>query len=353
MSVLLRFLAVLVCSGAVSYAMTRPVMRFAERIGAIDSPDMERRVNTVPVPRMGGLAIFFGFMAAMLLFVEMTTQVMAMLLGAIIIAAMGAVDDIVNLNAWIKLALQVFAAIVAVRCGIVVNNVSNPLSGPSFFSVGSLGAPLTVLWIVGCTNAVNLIDGLDGLAVGISTISSVTLLVVALLLSEPTVALVLAALTGACLGFLPYNTNPARIFMGDVGSQLLGYILATSSVMGLFKIHAFITFLAPMLALALPLADTAFAVVRRVLHGQSPFRADRGHIHHRLLALGLDQKEAVILLYTFSALLGLIAVLFADGSLISRLICLALAVIISVASGLYFIFVHWKDNRHKKDEKDE
>ena len=308
MSLWLKLLMAIVVAAVVSFLMTPPVKRFAEKVGAIDVPKDERRVHNHPIPRMGGLAIFIGFVLSLLIFVDVSTPVLGILLGALIIVVMGAIDDIVNLNAWIKLAGQIVAAVVAIRCGIVFDAISNPnpFSEQTTFVLASyLPIPLTILWIVGCTNAVNLIDGLDGLAVGVSTISSLTMLVVALFVAEPNVAVILAALVGACLGFIPYNFNPAKIFMGDVGSQLLGFVLSTASILGMFKLHAMITFLVPLLALAVPLADTTFAFFRRIIHGQSPFHADKGHFHHRLLALGLNQKQAVAVLYGISAVLGL------------------------------------------------
>ena len=165
-----------------------------------------------------------------------------------------------------------------------------------------------MFWIVGITNAVNLIDGLDGLACGVSTISSMTMLVIALTVAEPDVALLMAALAGGCIGFLPYNLNPAKIFMGDTGSTFLGFILATVSIEGLFKSYAIISFAVPFLMLGLPIFDTCFAILRRVSHGQSPMSPDRGHIHHRLIDMGFNQKQAVAVLYVISAILGLSAV---------------------------------------------
>jgi len=317
---------------AIAYLMTPPVKRFAEAVGAMDVPKDERRVHNHPIPRMGGLAIFLGFVLSVLLFVDMSTQVMGLLLGTVIIAVMGALDDIMNLNAWIKLAGQILAAGVAIRCGIVVDAISNftPAGGTTFLNTYWLAIPVTVIWIVACTNAVNLIDGLDGLAVGVSTISSLTMLVVSLFVAEPVVSLILAALTGACVGFMPYNLNPAKIFMGDVGSQMLGFVLATVSIMGMFKFHAIISFLVPLLALAVPLADTVFAFFRRIFHGQSPFHADKGHFHHRLLALGMSQKQAVAVLYGVSAVLGLIAVLMAGQSVAVRVVCIIAAFLISI-----------------------
>ena len=328
----IKMLLAFVVSLLVAYVMTPPVKRFAEKVGAIDVPKDNRRVHDHPIPRMGGLAIFIGFVLSLIFFVPMSTKVLGLLVGSVIIAVMGGVDDIVSLNPWVKLAGQIVAALVAIRCGLVFDVISNPniFAEETYIEIGWLSIPLTMLWIVGCTNAVNLIDGLDGLAVGVSAISSLTMLIVSLFVSEPVVSIILAALTGACLGFMPYNLNPAKIFMGDVGSQLLGFVLSTASIMGLFKLHAIITFFVPLLALALPLADTIFAFFRRILHGQSPFKADKGHFHHRLLAMGLNQKQVVAVLYGISAVLGLLAVLMAGDSMAVKIICLAAAFIISL-----------------------
>lgn len=328
----IKMLLAFAVSLLVAYVMTPPVKRFAEKVGAIDVPRDNRRVHDHPIPRMGGLAIFIGFVLSLIFFVPMSTKVLGLLVGSVIIAVMGGVDDIVSLNPWVKLAGQIVAALVAIRCGLVFDVISNPniFAEETYIEIGWLSIPLTMLWIVGCTNAVNLIDGLDGLAVGVSAISSMTMLIVSLFVSEPVVSIILAALTGACLGFMPYNLNPAKIFMGDVGSQLLGFVLSTASIMGLFKLHAIITFFVPLLALALPLADTIFAFFRRILHGQSPFKADKGHFHHRLLAMGLNQKQVVAVLYGISAVLGLLAVLMAGDSMAVKIICLVVAFIISL-----------------------
>ena len=328
----IKMLLAFAVSLLVAYVMTPPVKRFAEKVGAIDVPRDNRRVHDHPIPRMVGLAIFIGFVLSLIFFVPMSTKVLGLLVGSVIIAVMGGVDDIVSLNPWVKLAGQIVAALVAIRCGLVFDVISNPniFAEETYIEIGWLSIPLTMLWIVGCTNAVNLIDGLDGLAVGVSAISSMTMLIVSLFVSEPVVSIILAALTGACLGFMPYNLNPAKIFMGDVGSQLLGFVLSTASIMGLFKLHAIITFFVPLLALALPLADTIFAFFRRILHGQSPFKADKGHFHHRLLAMGLNQKQVVAVLYGISAVLGLLAVLMAGDSMAVKIICLVAAFIISL-----------------------
>ena len=251
-----RILLAVAIAFAISFAAVPVVKTFATKVGAIDIPDGKRRVHDHPIPRMGGLAIFLGFLLSVVLFADITRQVRGILIGAVLIVACGAIDDVVNLRAWIKLLVQVAAAVIAVAHGVVIEFFSNPniFSDNELLVLGWLSIPVTVLWIVGITNSVNLIDGLDGLAVGVSTIASVTMFVVALLVSEGNVALLLAALMGACLGFMPYNLNPAKIFMGDTGALLLGYVLSTVSVVGMFKTYALVTFVVPILALFLPLS---------------------------------------------------------------------------------------------------
>ena len=239
----------------------------------------------------------------------------------------------------VTLAQLLFAALVAVFHGVVVQTLSNPnvFAESPYWDLGWLSIPITVLWIVGITNAVNLIDGLDGLACGVSTISAISMLVIALLVSESDVALVMAALVGACLGFMPYNKNPAKMFMGDTGSTFLGYILATISIQGLFKYYAIVSFAVPFLILGLPMFDTLFAIIRRLAHGQNPMAPDRGHIHHRLIDMGLNQKQAVAALYVISSILGLSAVvLTSSGAIKAMLFLMALAVAAFLASRVIF-----------------
>ena len=331
-----RILLAVAIAFAISFAAVPVVKTFATKVGAIDIPDGKRRVHDHPIPRMGGLAIFLGFLLSVVLFADITRQVRGILIGAVLIVACGAIDDVVNLRAWIKLLVQVAAAVIAVAHGVVIEFFSNPniFSDSELLVLGWLSIPVTVLWIVGITNSVNLIDGLDGLAVGVSTIASVTMFVVALLVSEGNVALLLAALMGACLGFMPYNLNPAKIFMGDTGALLLGYVLSTVSVVGMFKTYALVTFVVPILALFLPLFDTTCSFFRRILRGQSPMHPDRGHLHHRLIDMGLSQKQAVAILYSVSAILGLCAVVLAtDGALRTWLI--VVAALAAVAIGWY------------------
>ena len=274
----------------VSFLMTPVVKTFAYKVGAIDVPKDARRMHKVPIPRLGGLAIFIGFMVSILLFAEITPELRSILLGAVIIGVLGVVDDIMALPAMLKFVVQIVAALIPATHGVTILAFSNPniFSNNLYWVLGSLSIPFTVLWIVAITNSVNLIDGLDGLANGVSAISATTMLVIALVSDQSAVAVVLAALVGACVGFMPYNMNPAKMFMGDTGATFLGYILATMSIQGLFKYYAVISFVVPFLILGLPIFDTTFAFIRRIAHGQSPMHPDRSHIHHRLIDMGLS-----------------------------------------------------------------
>ncbi len=323
-------------AAAVSLAATPLVKALSVKVGAVDVPKDGRRMHDHPIPRMGGLAIFLGFMTAMLLFVPLNTEKQGMLLGAVIIVVLGMLDDKYALPAKPKFLVQVAAALIAVMAGNRIEVLSNPniFSPDPVWMLGWLSYPVTVIWIVAITNAVNLIDGLDGLACGVSTISAATMLIIALRFreSELDVAIMMAALAGACIGFLPYNFNPAKIFMGDTGSTFLGFIMATVSVEGMFKQYTIISFVVPFLMLGLPIFDVCFAVVRRVSHGQSPMQPDRGHVHHRLIDMGFSQKQAVGVLYVISAILGLSAVvLTASGAVKAMVFLLAMCAAAGIA----------------------
>ena len=308
-------LLALVIAAVVSCASTPLVKVLSVKVGAVDVPKDARRMHDHPIPRMGGLAIFFGFVAAMLLMVQLDTAKKGMLLGAVIIVVLGIFDDIYALPAKPKFLIQIAAALIAVMAGNRIEVLSNPniFSGNPVWKLGVLSIPITVIWIVAITNAVNLIDGLDGLACGVSTISAATMLVIALRFCEVDVAIMMAALAGACIGFLPYNFNPAKIFMGDTGATFLGFVMATVSVNGMFKQYTIISFVVPFLMLGLPIFDECFAVIRRLSRGQSPMAPDRGHVHHRLIDMGFSQKQAVGVLYVISAILGLSAVVLTAG----------------------------------------
>ncbi len=352
MQLWLKIVLALAIAFAAAFAGTPPVKAFAVKVGAIDVPKDARRVHDHPIPRMGGLAIFIGFIIAVLLFADVDVKLRGILIGCVIIVAAGAIDDVIAMKWWVKLLCEFAAAIVAVAHGVVIEVLFNPniFSDNASLLLGYLSIPVTVIWIVGITNAVNLIDGLDGLACGVSTISSVTMLIVALILSEGNIAVVLAALAGACLGFIPYNANPAKIFMGDTGALLLGFALATVSVTAMFKFYAIITFVVPLLALALPLFDTLFAIIRRLLKGQNPMKPDRGHLHHRLIDMGLSQKQAVAVLYCLSAVLGLTAVVInTHGPLRIALLCAELVLAIGIGFFVRSQIIHPANAPHHEE----
>ena len=332
------FLAFLVAA-LLSFVLTPPVKTLAGRIGAVDVPKDARRMHHVPIPRLGGLAIFLAFLLTTLLFCEITAELRGMLLGAVVIVILGIVDDIVALPAKPKFLVQVVAALFPVMSGVRVSVLTNFnfFSDNPYMSLGVLSIPLTIVWIVGMTNAVNFIDGLDGLAVGVSSIGTFSILAIAVLVSERDVALIAAILCGACMGFFPYNLNPAKIFMGDTGATFLGFTLAVLSIQGLFKMYAVISFFVPFLIFGLPIFDTAFAMLRRILAGKSPMEADRGHLHHRLIDMGFSQKQAVAITYMLTAMLGLAAVVLTSSGE-GRALILIGAVFVVGAIGFRLIF---------------
>ncbi len=339
-SFLLRVGAAVLVSAVLSFLLTLPVKRLAVRIGAMDIPKDARRMHNKPIPRMGGMAIFLGFLVSALVFTpQMDRGLFAILLGAVLIVVLGVVDDKCTLSAKTKLLVQLLAAAVIVFYGdLRIDRLTNPF-GSSLYSYWDLGLwayPITIIWILAITNAVNFIDGLDGLACGVSGISSINLMIIALLVSNGQDAIWMAALTGACIGFLPHNFNPAKIFMGDTGSNFLGFMLAAVSIHGLFKAYTVISFLVPILLLGLPIFDICFAVIRRLAHGQSPMQADRGHFHHRLIDMGFSQRQSVSIAYVLTGILGLSAVLLTVSGAVKTMIMLSVILVLG-AVGMHFI----------------
>lgn len=339
-------------AAVVSFLATPLVKTLAYKVGAIDVPKDNRRMHKVPIPRLGGLAIFLAFLLSTLVFADIDRQMQGILLGAVMIVVLGVMDDIMALKALPKLLVQIAAAGVAVYYGCRIQFLSNPnvFSDMTYVNLGWLSVPITIIWIVAITNAVNFIDGLDGLAVGVSAISTASLIVIALMVAETNIAIILCALFGACLGFIPYNFNPAKIFMGDTGATFLGYILATLSVTGLFKMYAIISFAVPFLILGVPIFDICFAVLRRVAHGQSPMHADRGHIHHRLIDMGFSQKQSVAIAYMLTAILGLAAVLLTSSGELKALILIGAVFVVSMIG---FRLIFSKQEKPAEDTKPE
>ena len=305
------FTLTLLLAATLSAALTPIVRRAALRIGAVSNPG-GRNVNDRTIPRLGGVAIFLAFWAPLigLLLVDSTIaafvrsesrRVAGLAAGALIMCALGVIDDTRRLRVWQKLATQLIAATIAFAAGFRIESIDLPLFGT--LPMGIFAMPVTVAWIVGVVNAINLIDGLDGLAAGVVFFAAVTNFIVAYMTGFTLVATVTASMLGAVAGFWFFNFNPARIFMGDSGSYFLGFVLGTMSLAGAAqKASTAVSLLAPVIALGLPIVDTLLSMVRRVVEKRSIFTADRGHIHHRLLDMGLTHKRAVLVLYAVSAL---------------------------------------------------
>ena len=298
----------------VAYATTPLSIKLAFKIGALDVPKDNRRMHKKPIPRIGGIAIVYGFLISVCCFSSfmvdgaLNKPLIGILIGSMIISVLGFLDDLKPKPALLKFVIQIAAACIPVLLGVRVIAVANPMNGllvrvPEWLSIGG-----SVLWIVGVTNAVNLIDGLDGLAAGVSSIAAVALLSILLMQhnANATMLILAAALAGSCFGFLPFNFNPAKTFMGDTGATFLGFVLACISIQGPFK--TYVAFALPFLILGLPIFDTLFAIIRRLLKGQGIMTPDRGHLHHRLMDLGFSQRSAVIILYALSAILAISAI---------------------------------------------
>lgn len=318
----------------VAYVLTPGVKKLAIKVGAVDKPN-ERKVHTHAIPRLGGLAIYVGFMAAVLFCVPVRHELLGLLLGCTAIVALGIWDDICNIPAKVKLVGQIVAACIPIAFGIQIEWLTNPF-GTLIVLPELVAIPVTIFWIIGFTNTVNLIDGLDGLAAGVSFIASVSMFLLAYTMNQYLPAMIIVAMAGAALGFLQYNFNPAKIFMGDTGSMLLGYTMAVAAVLGLVKTAATIALVVPLIALGLPILDTLFAIIRRKMSGVPIFQPDKGHLHHRLLALGMSQKQAVLIMYFVSIVLGIVALFVANVSYQTGIatVLVVLAVIIYTAKRL-------------------
>src|SRR5437867_3653099 len=284
--------------------LTPAVGGMARLIGAVDRPE-RRRLNVRPIPRLGGLALFFGIFVPALAFLDLSRETRGLLLGAAVATTVGAVDDFRGLAWWQKLAGQIAAASIPVGFGIWVHRFTFPIVGVHVLPKW-VGMPLSVLWIVAIMNMVNFLDGLDGLAAGVSAISAFTFALIALSLPRPEIqsALLSAIVLGAALGFLRHNVYPARIFMGDSGALLLGFVLATVPLQGLLKTASIVTLFFPLLVLAVPILDTSFVVAKRLKYRQPVYVADRHHLHHRFVNLGFSQRRAATYIWLWCGTLA-------------------------------------------------
>lgn len=320
----------------VSLLMTPMSKVIAFKIGAVDRPK-SRGMHSKTMPLAGGLSIILGFYVAIIVVMFMRhdlnmTNLLGLLIGGIIIGILGLFDDMKDLSPKLRLVIQLSVAILVVSSGVYIQQIAVPFTGHYLRLQGLPGQILTIIWIIGVTNAVNWIDGLDGLATGVSSIASLSLMFLALLNVNnipggPIAVILTAALSGACLGFLPHNFNPATIFMGSTGSTFLGFVLAVLSIQNYQKSQTALVI--AVLILGLPIFDTLFAIIRRILTKKPIMVGDRGHIHHRLVDKGYSHKNAVLILYVVSGCFGIAGILFAETEVI-------LAVIM-VAGLLYFL----------------
>ena len=342
----LAYLCLFVVALVVSLLMTPIAAKIAWKVDAIDYPD-SRRINREPIPRMGGIAIFSGILA-MLLVRYLGSQYLGwsmaftpsphlrnvdyFLLGIafVIVFVTGVIDDCVSLSPRKKLFGQILASCVAVASGLVIGDIVNPSSARELIHVGWLTYPITVIYIVAYTNIFNLIDGLDGLASGIAFIASVTLTVLSLLRGQVDAATLAIALAGSTLGFLKYNFHPASIFLGDSGSLLLGFTLATISLLSVTRISSLTTIIVPLVVAGIPIIDTLSAIIRRSRAHVSVGQADRGHIHHRLLDEGFDQRQTVLVIYAWTVLLSIGAIVMTQIGPIARIVVFVMLVVASV-----------------------
>jgi UDP-GlcNAc:undecaprenyl-phosphate/decaprenyl-phosphate GlcNAc-1-phosphate transferase len=283
--------------------LTPGVGRFARFLGVVDEPGETRRVHTHPVPRLGGIALLLGIFVPALAFLELDGPYRGILLGAAIATTVGAIDDFRGLPWWGKLGGQVAAGAVAVGFGVTVDRFTFPGFGSQELPEWAAGAA-TIVWVVAIMNMVNFLDGMDGLAAGICAIAGSTFAIIGLSLGAPEAALLSAIVAGACFGFLHHNFYPARIFMGDSGALLLGFLLATLAIEGLVKTAALATLVLPLLVLAIPIVDTSFVVAKRLKYRQPLYEADRTHLHHRFMNIGFSQKRAVVYMYAWCGILA-------------------------------------------------
>lgn len=333
-----------------TFVVTPHTMRLAKKVGAIDIPN-DRRVNKKPMPRLGGLAVISGFFVS-IIYLFITTSIEGKLnlfgqenyyikmigffVGIVVFGITCYIDDVKGIPSLVKLASQIIASIIVVACGIRIENISIPFTQGKIVISEVFSYIITICWIVGITNAINLIDGLDGLSSGVTLISCLSLLMVFALNGSPLIAIVLiTALAGALVGFLPFNFSPAKTFIGDTGSNFMGFSLAIISILGVAKTYTALVLIAPIIILGMPIFDTIFAIFRRIIKGKSikaVFKPDKGHLHHKLMSKGYTQKQAVLIMYGITAILGMFAVILLESG-IWKALSFAILIIAIVAIG--------------------
>lgn len=290
-----------------SILLTPLVKKLAYRVGAVDRPNY-RKVHAKIMPRLGGLAIFLAFLIGVLIYRPENEAIIPIIIASFVIILTGVLDDMLEISAKAKFLGQTIAAAIVIFFGdIQISTINLPFDGVLDF--GYLSIPLTLIWIVGITNAINLIDGLDGLAAGVSTTALLTLAAMAFIMNDSFVVMMALILAFSAMGFLFYNFHPAKIFMGDTGALFLGFIISVLALLG-FKNVTFVSLVIPIIMLGVPISDTFFAIVRRLLNKQPPFQPDKSHLHHRLLKIGFTHRQTVLIIYGIAAMFGLAAIIF-------------------------------------------
>ena len=350
-----------------TFVLTPYSIKIAKKIGAVDIPRDERRMHNKPMPKFGGPAIIIGFLLSTIYLLitsslegnvnlfgeeQYFVKLIGFLLGICILSFVCYFDDIKGIHPLVKLTGQIIAAGIVVAFGIRIDNLNLPFFEGNIVLNEVFSIILTMGWIVGITNAINLIDGLDGLSSGIAIISSVFLLIIFALNGSPLIAIIIiTALIGALSGFLPFNFNPAKTFIGDIGSNFIGFTLSIVSILGVAKTATAFVIVLPIIVLGLPIFDTLAAIVRRLIKGKSikaVLQADKGHLHHKLIAKGFSQKEAVLTLYGISVACGMFAVILFESD-IWKAVSFALMVIAVVCIG-YKEFFKLKEEEQKEEK---
>ncbi len=293
----------------ISFLLVPFARKVALKLKIMDVPKDDRKVHNKPIPYLGGVPIFIAFILVSALFAVKDIKYLGLIIGASLIFVMGLIDDKFGLNAFVKLIVQIIAAIILVKFGYKIEFMTDIFGDDKLIVFSKFYyIPITIIWIVGITNTINLIDGLDGLAVGITAFASLTFAYVSYFLGNMNVTILALILAGSALGFLPHNFNPASIFMGDCGSYFLGFVLAALSIDGALKGATALTIIIPVLILGLPIFDTAFAIIRRMIARKPIFQADKGHFHHRLLNIGMEHRSAVLFIYFISIMMNFLSI---------------------------------------------
>ncbi len=333
-----------IAAAIITLLVTPVAMRIARQVGAVAEPS-DRRIHTEPTPLLGGLGILVGFLIPVAWFLPAGAETRGLIVGALAISLLGAADDVWELRPVIKLGGQVACAALPVAAGLTIDHITLP--GLGAFDLGPAEYPLTVVWFVALVNMINFIDGMDGLAAGVAGIGATTFAIIAASLGRADPAIIAASLVGACAAFLVFNFNPAKVFMGDAGSMLLGFVLAGVSITGVMKSAAAIAVIGPLLILLIPILDTSFVILKRLKHGRPIYGADRSHFHHRFFTIGWSQRRTVLAMYAWCALMGGVALAarfipYTDGrgrfQLPGTLAMIACA-LVAVAGAIYLVYV--------------